>query len=261
MTGEINNRTKIAQSFGMASRSYDLSSRLQRFSGKNLIPWLPQNKESVILDLGSGTGFFAHIFSAQYNNIFGLDISKQMLDFAQENRDKQIKWIQGDAHKLPLADESVDFIYSNLVLQWCDPLDLVINEVMRVLKPGGQFAFATLTDGTLHELKHAWSQADNDQHVIDFVSESKIENLMNSEKYTLIEHQNHKVVLEYENVFHLARELKGIGANILSQTNKGLSGKTKWQKMNQGYSVFKDEGGIYPASYYVYSGLVFKHNA
>ena len=37
-------RVKIARSFGSASNSYDISARLQRYSGKHLMPWLPKLK-------------------------------------------------------------------------------------------------------------------------------------------------------------------------------------------------------------------------
>jgi malonyl-CoA O-methyltransferase len=68
-------------------------------------------------------------------------------------------------------------------------------------------------------------------------------------------------VLEYENVIHLARELKGLGANHLAKKkNRGLSGKDKWFKMTESYKDFLEPSGIYPATYSLYSGLVFKLN-
>ena len=79
----INHRYKIARSFGSASNSYDVSARLQRYSGKHLMPWLPKRNDLTVLDLGSGTGFFTDILSGQYQQVLGLDISTKMLAFAQ----------------------------------------------------------------------------------------------------------------------------------------------------------------------------------
>ena len=257
----IEQLSKIAQSFGSASRSYDTSARLQRFSGKHLMPWLPNRNDLTVLDLGSGTGFFTDLLAGSYERVLGLDISTSMLHFAQSNRNSNIAWLEGDAHTLPIQNESIDFIYSNLVIQWCDPLEVAISEMLRVLKPGGLIIFTTLVDGTLHELKSSWRQVDNDQHVIDFKTEQELNLLFNSEKSTVLEQNCQDIVLEYDNVIHLARELKGLGANHLAQKqNRGLSGKDKWFKMTEHYKDFQEPSGIYPATYRLFSGLVVKLN-
>ncbi|MCJ8321896.1 MAG: malonyl-ACP O-methyltransferase BioC [Colwellia sp.] len=254
-------RVNIAKSFGSASKSYDISARLQRFSGKNLMPWLPNRNDLTVLDLGCGTGFFTDLLSGSYQQVIGLDISTKMLNYAKEKRSTDITWLEGDAHKLPLKSESIDFVYSNLVIQWCDPLDVAIKEILRVLKPGGLFIFTTLVKGTLHELKSSWAQVDDDKHVIDFKNETELNTLFNSSTSVMLEHKCQDIVLEYENVLHLARELKGLGANhVPSQMNRGLAGKEKWFKMTEAYQDFLEPSGIYPATYRVYSGQVVKLN-
>lgn len=255
------NRVKIAKSFGSASKSYDVSARLQRFSGKHLMPWLPNRNDLTVLDLGSGTGFFTDLLAGTYDQVIGLDISTDMLDFAKEHRNKKILWLEADAHKIPLKDNSIDFIYSNLVIQWFEPLDEAITEMLRVLKPGGLLIFTTLVDGTLHELKSSWKQVDDDQHVIDFKTVTELNTLFNNENGKLVEQKCQDIILEYQNVIHLARELKGLGANHLAQKkNKGLSGKDKWFKMTEHYQDFLEPSGIYPATYRLFSGLVVKLN-
>ncbi|MEI6895495.1 MAG: malonyl-ACP O-methyltransferase BioC [Colwellia sp.] len=256
------NRLKIAKSFGAASESYDVSARLQRFSGKHLLTWLPQRTDLTVLDLGSGTGFFTDLLVGAYKHVIGLDISTKMLNFANENRNEKILWLQADAHNIPLKDSSIDCIYSNLVIQWFDPLDEAIKEMLRVLKPGGLLIFSTLVDGTLYELKSSWRQVDEEQHVINFKTVTELNTLFDNEKSKLIEQKCQDITLEYENVIHLARELKGLGANHLShKKNKGLSGKDKWFKMTEHYKDFLEPNGIYPATYRLFSGLVVKLNS
>ncbi len=253
------NRLNIAKSFGSASQSYDVSARLQRFSGKHLMPWLPTQKNITGLDLGSGTGFFTDLLASQYQQIVGLDISHEMLKFAKSQRNQNILWLEADAHNIPLQDESIDFIYSNLVIQWFDPLDEAINEMLRVLKPGGVLIFSTLVEGTLHELKSSWAKVDDDQHVIDFKSISQLNDLFDNKPGNLLEKKCQDISLEYENVYHLARELKGLGANHLAhKKNKGLSGKSKWLNMSENYKNFISSTGVYPATYRLFSGLVVK---
>jgi len=252
-------RVKIARSFGVASKSYDVSARLQRYTGKHLMPHLPNRNDLTVLDLGAGTGFFTDILASKYEKVLGLDISREMLKYAQKNRTQDIKWLEGDAYHLPLQDKSVDLVYSNLMIQWCDPLSNVLNEIIRVLKPGGLFIFSTLIDGTLNELKSSWAQVDKDQHVIDFKTEHELTDLFNGAQSKLIEHQVKDIVLEYESVLHLAHELKGLGANqIPKKTNKGLAGKDKWQRMTNSYQDFQEPSGIYPATYRVFSGILVK---
>jgi len=255
------NRVNIGKSFGSASKSYDISARLQRFSGKHLMPWLPNRNDLTVLDLGSGTGFFTDLLASSYDQVIGLDISTDMLQFAKETRNKEILWLEADAHNIPLKDNSIDFIYSNLVIQWFNPLDEAITEMLRVLKPGGLLIFTTLVDGTLHELKSSWKQVDDDQHVIDFKTVIELNTLFNNKNGKLVEQKCQDIVLEYQNVIHLARELKGLGANHLAQKkNRGLSGKDKWFKMTEHYQDFLEPSGIYPATYRLFSGLVVKLN-
>jgi len=258
---EVNSRFKIAKSFGSASASYDISARLQRYCGKHLMPWLPNRNDLTALDLGAGTGFFTDLLASRYQQVLGLDISKNMLRFAKENRNEAITWLEADAYKIPLQDNSIDFVYSNLMIQWCDPLDLVLDEVMRVLKPGGLFVFSTLVDGTLFELKSAWAQVDDDQHVIDFKPEQDIRPLFDGNDRKLLNSKQQDIVLEYDSVLHLAHELKSLGANhVPKKQGKGLAGKDKWQKMTKSYQDFLEPNGIYPATYKVFSGLIVKLN-
>lgn len=256
---ELSSRYKIARSFGSASASYDISARLQRYCGKHLMPWLPNRNDLTVLDLGSGTGFFTELLASRYQQVIGLDISNKMLNFAKDNRSSAIQWLEADAYKIPLKNNSVDFVYSNLMIQWCDPLDLVIDEVMRVLKPGGLFVFSTLVDGTLFELKSSWAQVDNDKHVIDFKPVQEVRSLLNGNDRKLLNDKAEDIILEYENVLHLAHELKGLGAShVPKKQGKGLAGKEKWKKMTTSYQDFQEPSGIYPATYKVFSGLVVK---
>ncbi|WP_286267577.1 malonyl-ACP O-methyltransferase BioC [Thalassotalea atypica] len=255
------NRIKIAKSFDSATDSYDVSARLQRFSGKHLLPLMPNRNDITVLDLGCGTGFFTELLASTFKRVIGVDISSKMLQFTQENRDESIQLVAGDAYKMPFADNSIDCIYSNLVIQWCNPLEEALEEIFRVLKPGGLLIFSTLVDGTLFELKSSWRQVDDDQHVIDFRTPEELERIVNTPTSSLLQSQVDDVILEYENPMHLAHELKGLGANHLPNKKiKGLAGKDKWKKMMESYQDFLEPGEIYPATYKVFSGLAVKLN-
>ena len=143
MNPEKKHLLKIARSFGSASESYDISARLQRYSGKNLMPWLPNRNDLTVVDLGSGTGFFTEILATRYHQVIGLDISSQMLSFAKQNRNNAISWLEADAYKLPFADSSLDGILRIYAPCKAEELARVINEngVVITVTPAGRHLY------------------------------------------------------------------------------------------------------------------------
>lgn len=258
MVNRIHHR-KIARSFGSASSSYDTSARLQRYTGKHLMPYLPDDPSLITVDLGAGTGFFTNVLASHFDTVIGVDISKNMVQYASSKRDNVSHWVAGNATALPFLDDSIDVIFSNLMIQWCQPLQPAVREILRVLKPGGVFVFSTLLDGTLYELKSSWAQVDEDKHVIDFLTENALMHAMSTPDSEIIQFHSQDIVLEYENVLHLAHELKGLGASqVPNKVSKGLAGKGKWQKMIAAYQDFLEPNDIYPATYKVFSGVLLK---
>ena len=256
-------KSKIADTFGSASNSYDVSARLQRQSGNIILSYLDnytsKSSNSIVVDLGTGTGYFADILKSDHQNIIGLDLSKSMLNYASEQRDADINWLAADIHQLSFADNTLDIIYSNLVIQWCNPLCDAFKEIERVLKPGGTFVFSTLLDGTLSELKQSWANVNDDQHVIDFKQLSDVERDIKTTNFNIELLDQQVIVLDYISVKHLANELKSLGASHLpNKVNKGLSGKGSWQKMTQAYQEFQSDSGCYPATYQLCTGKLVK---
>ncbi|WNC70491.1 malonyl-ACP O-methyltransferase BioC [Thalassotalea psychrophila] len=250
-------KLQIANTFGNASSSYDDSARLQRYSGELLLSKLPKNTDSVVLDLGSGTGYFAEVLATKFNTVIGLDLSKEMLNFSKLNRNKNINWLNADMHNIPLADNSVDIVFSNLAIQWCNPLTDAFIEIKRILKPDGVLIFSSLLDGTLTELKQSWLSVDNDDHVIDFNELIDIENSLQISGLSITKLEKKPVVLDYDNVRHLAKELKNLGASkVPNRARKGLSGKNRWKKMTQAYDGYLTKQGVYPATYQLCTGMV-----
>lgn len=245
-------KKKVAQSFSRAAATYDSVAQLQRDIGMQLFSQLPNSLpvQSVVLDVGSGTGFFTRHLAKKYpeSRIVGLDIAEGMLHYAVSQQD-EINWLCSDAELLPLADNSVDLIFSSLAIQWCNHLPQLMAELARVLKPGGQMHIATLGPRTLHELKSAWQQVDNYVHVNRFQSQKNILSAVNSASLVPAGVQQENRTLYYDRLNELTRELKALGAhNINTGKPEGLTGRARLLAFKNAYEIFRTAQGL-PATY------------
>ncbi|PUA28603.1 MAG: malonyl-[acyl-carrier protein] O-methyltransferase BioC [Cellvibrio sp. 79] len=256
-------KKKVAQSFGRAAPTYDTVAQLQRDVGKHLLQYIPVQLESgaTVIDLGSGTGFFTRQLANRFDGaaIIGLDIAEGMLHFSQQQtHTHQIKWLCADAELLPLADHSVDLIFSSLAIQWCSNLLQLLRELARVLKPGGQLVVATLGPNTLHELKSAWQQADNYVHVNQFQPQDSLRFAAIAANLAIDHFAVEQRVIYFDRLTELTRELKALGAhNINAGKPEGLTGRSRIAAFKNAYEQSREARGL-PATYEVFYLSVHK---
>jgi arsenite methyltransferase len=108
-------------------------------------------KGDVVIDLGSGAGndaFIARHETGDAGKVIGIDFTPAMIDKARKNAEARgfnnVEFRQGDIEKMPVTSNAADVIVSNCVLNLVPDKNAVIQEIYRVLKPGGHFSISDI---------------------------------------------------------------------------------------------------------------------
>lgn len=233
--------------------AHDLQELLQRrlhtlaFSQSNQ-PTLANQSTQVLLDLGCGPGWFHHNLLVHCDEIIALDLSPAMLVQAQQTGVAS-QFIQADAANIPLADNSVDQVFSSLMLQWSDAPKEVFSQIARVLKPGGIMALSTLVEESMQEFNQAWQQLGEQAPQLAFLPTAEVLAAAQSAGFDLqVQQRTYQVF--FPDVMSLSREFKQIGANYTDKKPQGLGGKSRWQAFARVYEKNRTALGL-PLSYQV----------
>ena len=109
-----------------------------------------------VLDVATGTGNIALRAAASGRRVVGLDLTPELFDTARrraEQLDVTVEWLEGDAEQLPFAACSFDRVLSAFGVQFAPRHQVVADELVRVLRPGGLIALVNWTpDGLIGEL-------------------------------------------------------------------------------------------------------------
>jgi malonyl-CoA O-methyltransferase len=250
---------QVRRHFGRAATSYEKHDALQREVGDALLERLGFYLEAPlrVVDVGAGTGRGTALLKQRYPKaaVIALDLALPMLRAAKQHNSwlKPFMRVCAEATHLPLADHSVDVLYSNLCFQWVDDLPALFGECMRVLKPGGFMAFSSFGPDTLMELRAAWAEADQQPHVGRFLDMHDVGDAMLNAGLRDPVLDVFRYTLTYSEPRKLLEELQGLGATNADRARaRGLTGKGRYRRMLAAYEAMRVDGRI-PASWEVVS--------
>ena len=263
-------KREVRRAFSRAASRYDAAAVVQREVCKRMLEHLDyvRLQPQRILDAGSGIGWGGRQLSERYPQagLIALDIAIGMLEAAKGtsswwqklfNGSRQ-RFVCADVEAMPLASQSVEMVWSNLALQWCNDLPQTFRELHRVLRPEGLLMFSTFGPDTLRELRIAFDSVDGYNHVNRFADMHDIGDMLVAAGFADPVMEMEKLTLTYDDVKAVMQDLRGIGAhNATAGRAPGMMGKVRWARIAQNYETLRRDGKL-PATFEVIYGHAWK---
>jgi malonyl-CoA O-methyltransferase len=279
---ELFDHRQVRRAFSRAAHHYDDAAALQREVGARLLESLDYYDERAqrdagggkplaprrVLDVGCGPGHAAVAMQQRWPKaqVIALDLALPMAREARDNA-RQMRPaasnpvsrllasrpqpLCADARALPLADGSVDVLFSNLCLQWVEDLPAVFAGFRRVLRPDGLMVLSTFGPDTLWELREAFGHADSAPHVSPFASIAQFGDALIAAGFKDPVLDRDEFRMQHDSLADLMRELRTLGAtNALSTRRRSLTGRTRFARAGQAYEPMRRDGRL-PATWEV----------
>ena len=148
-THHKNNTRLVTKVFQDVFDKYDLMNDLMslgvhRLWKKNFMQLLNPQKNTILIDVASGTGDLAKLYLDKVNNegrVYCVDINKEMLNLNKKKNkaNSKIKWFCNNAEKLPFKNNYFDYYTISFGIRNVGNINTALKEAYRVLKPGGRF--------------------------------------------------------------------------------------------------------------------------
>jgi len=173
MKTTIQDKAKLVNSvFSKVYKKYDLmndimSLGVHRIWKNKLIDWMNPQINQNLIDVASGTGDIAKLFSKKnnhLNHVSCIEPNNEMYLVGKSNLTnfKNIKWFKAKAEKIPFKSGSYDFYTISYGIRNVSNINLTLKEAFRVLKPGGRFMcleFSKINNEMINLLYQQYSKA------------------------------------------------------------------------------------------------------
>ena len=150
MKNTVQNKEKLVNSvFSKVYDKYDLmndimSLGIHRIWKDKFIDWMYPSRYSSLIDVASGTGDIAKLFSLRNKNLSSVTCVEPNDDMFNKGKDnlvnfRNIQWIKSTAETLPVEDNIYDIYSISFGIRNVSDINKTLKEAYRVLKPGGRF--------------------------------------------------------------------------------------------------------------------------
>jgi len=205
----LDKRQLVNSVFSKVYKKYDLmndvmSLGVHRIWKKKFIDWINPQAQSKLIDVASGTGDIARLFSKKNNNysqIICIEPNEKMFQEGKLNLKnyKNIKWIKAPAEKLPVKNNLYDFYTISYGIRNVSNINKSLQEAYRVLKPGGRFMCLE------------FSKIDNE--IIDFFYKQYSKVIPTIGKYIVGSSQPYEYLVKSINQFYSQQQLSELLIN------------------------------------------------
>ena len=220
MKTTIQDKASLVNSvFSKVYKKYDLMNDLMsigihRIWKNRLIDWMNPQKNETLIDVASGTGDVAKLFSKKNQHsgeISCVEPNNEMYNIGKDNLKSynNIKWYKNIAEKLPFKNNTFDFYTISYGIRNVSNINISLSEALRVLKPGGRFMcleFSKIDNEIMKLLYKQYSKAIPfiGKYVVgsskpynyliksidDFYSQEELVSLMKNNGFSNIEYRN-----------------------------------------------------------------------
>lgn len=253
---------RIAASFHQKAVEYDRHVLVQKRVVKNLAGTIREHLDHPpgnILDVGTGTGALLEQLHAFYPEarLTGVDIALNMCLRARQKLGSACTVVNGDAENLPFRTGTFDLAVSASVLQWVGDLTAALNELRRVVRPGGDICLSFFCHGTLGELQHCFRDATgrcsrNESRLHGFRTVDEVASIVNGMDFGRYVVTVETEVDWYDDLHSLLRSIKSIGAGTVSGgSGIGLGWRGVLNETSRLYRERYGQDGRIPATYKV----------
>ncbi len=224
------NDKNFLANFSKNVKNYNENALIQDYCAKNLTKIAKKyvDEKNLGVDLGCGTGFVKK-YLAKFQ-IIELDISLSMLQFC----DSSTK-INADFLKIPLKNNSLDFVISSFSIQWCGDFDKLFKEINRILKNDGILIFCLPIFQSFPEIIEANIYSNCNFNFLEMPKNYEI--LQNLEKNNFKEELMKQEIVSQKckNSFDFMKQIKKIGASfaeIKNSNQRNFINRKKIEKFN-----------------------------
>jgi len=259
MSAPMNSR----QAFASAAASYDSAAVLAREVGLRMAARLDCVKLAPrrFADIGCATGDGVRALMQRYPEAMPLavDYALPMLAEIQGRagwwerlRGKAPRCVNADVRALPFAANSLDLVWSNLMLHWLPDPQSAFAELHRVLVEGGLLHFALLGPDTLKELRAASAKVGAGWTAPSFLDMHDIGDMLMAAGFGDPVMEMEMLTLTYRTARGFLADQRHLGVR------DGLLGQQSWRDWRRIFAAWERVGGVLPARFEIVYGHAWK---